>query len=517
MSDYNKKEPSAGRAPALTRRRFLEGAAFAGAAGALSACRGRSQRLSGGRKPNLLFVFSDQQSYDMLGCYGNDQIHTPRTDRFAAEGVRFSQCVSSHPVCTPYRSILLSGQHPLYNGCVDNDIRMLADPSHLGEVLKREGYRMGYIGKWHLYGGDRDQPIPPGEFRYGFDDVFLSDNCTLDYRAEHSFYWNDEGEKVFFKAEDEWEVLAQTRQAIEFMDETPSDQPFCLFVSWHPPHKNRQAGVQGYETLPRLMDQYDPKTIRPRPNCPPESFNREWYHGHMAMCTGVDEAFGLLLDSLAEKNLDQNTLVVYTADHGDLLGSHQFTEHKAMPHEESVRVPLIMRWPDRLQAGRESDLLVGTLDLMPTLLGLLGVSVPDTCQGSNLAPAVVSGADSAGPEYQPLWHFWFPPSGRPLRAAPNGWRGVRTDRYTYARAVDRGPWILYDNRTDPRQMKNLIDDPAFKEVRGRLDRLTDQWLKRFGDPEWSGDRFDRFMSDLVGPGGIPRGRPIDLIHKAGTV
>jgi arylsulfatase A-like enzyme len=491
-----------------TRRKFLECAESFSAAALLSGCCNHFEMK---RKPNLLFVFSDQQSYDMLGCYGNEQVLTPRLDGFAGSGIRFSQCISNHPVCTPYRSMLLSGQHPLYNGCLDNDVRMLPGPSHLAHVFKREGYRVGYIGKWHLFGGDRNQAIPPGKFRYGFDDVFLSDNCTLDFRAEQSFYWNDRGQKVFFNASDEWDVLAQTRQAIEFIEESSADQPFCLFVSWHPPHNYFRNGVAGYKTLPRLMKQYDVAKIRPRKNCPPESFRRDWYHGYMAMCTGLDEAFGLLLDKLSERNMDQNTLVVYTSDHGDLLGSHRLPGHKAMPHEESIHVPLIMRWPERLQSGKKSDLLIGALDLMPTLMGLIGLPVPETCQGNNLAPAIISGADQSGPEYQPIWHFWYPSSVRDSRVAPYGWRGVRTHRYTYARAVGEGPWILYDNIKDPEQMDNLINKVEFANVRRRLDRLTDAWTESFGDPEYSGEQFDQFMKDVVDSDGIPRGRPVDLI------
>ena len=107
-------------------------------------------------RPNLLFVFSDQQSWDMLGCYGNDQIITPNIDKMAARGVRFNHCVSSCPVCTPYRGMLMSGQHPLYNGCMVNDIQMLPGKgSDFGEVLRDAGYHTGYIGKWHLHGGNR--------------------------------------------------------------------------------------------------------------------------------------------------------------------------------------------------------------------------------------------------------------------------------------------------------------------------------------------------------------------------
>ena len=126
------------------------------------------------RRPNLVFVFSDQQSFDMLGCAGNKDIITPNLDKFAAEGVRFTQCVSSSPVCTPFRGMLLTGQHPLRSGAFCNDIRIVpGEGRYFGEVLRDAGYACGYVGKWHLYGGDRNRPIPAGPFRYGFDQRFL--------------------------------------------------------------------------------------------------------------------------------------------------------------------------------------------------------------------------------------------------------------------------------------------------------------------------------------------------------
>ena len=135
-------------------------------------------------RPNLVFLFSDQQSSDMLGCYGNGQVITPNIDRFAAESVQFQHCVSNSPVCTPYRGILMSGQYGLFTGAIRNDYQMGPGAgTYFGEVLRDAGYRMGYIGKWHLFGGDRLRPIPPGPYRFGFDHTFLSNNCTLEYRG----------------------------------------------------------------------------------------------------------------------------------------------------------------------------------------------------------------------------------------------------------------------------------------------------------------------------------------------
>jgi arylsulfatase A-like enzyme len=153
------------------------------------------------KPPNLLFVFSDQQSFDMLGCAGNTQVKTPNIDAFARKGVRFEHAVANCPVCTPCRSMLFSGRHPLYNNCFENDRRLLTEDAigpGLGHGLRDAGYRMGYVGKWHLYGGDRDRPIPEGPDRQGFDDCFLSNNCHVNYHPDHSFLWNEKGEETQF-------------------------------------------------------------------------------------------------------------------------------------------------------------------------------------------------------------------------------------------------------------------------------------------------------------------------------
>ena len=133
---------------------------------------------------------SDQHSWDMLGCYGNRDVISPNLDRLARQGVLFNHGIANSPVCTPYRSILLSGQHPLRNGAFQNDLRMLPGKgNYFAEVLRDAGYRTGYYGKWHLYGGERVRGIPPGPDRYGFDHEFLVNNCTLTYDAARAWYW----------------------------------------------------------------------------------------------------------------------------------------------------------------------------------------------------------------------------------------------------------------------------------------------------------------------------------------
>ena len=468
-----------------------------------------------GERPNLVFIFSDQQSRDMLGAYGESQVRTPSLDALARDGILFDHCVSSSPVCTPHRGMLLTGQHPLWNNCFTNDRRLLTDiGDSLAEVLGRAGYRNGYVGKWHLYGGDRDRPVPPGPDRHGFDDLFATNNCHLNYDPDHAFYWDEQGRKQRFGT---WEVEGQTNQALSYLDEQEPGAPFSLFVSYHAPHNHFGGDVDTYseyDAPERFKALYDVSEIRPRPTSPDNDRFRRMYLGYMAMCTEVDHHVGRILARLHDRGLMDNTIVVYTSDHGDTFGAYSNHWHKGCPEDVSVRVPLVVRLPDGTGAKRRSQLLVGTLDLMPTLLGLMGVEVPSTCQGVDLSQPVRNGDDDAV-DSVPLFNF------------PHAWRGVYTRRWTYSvENIDRRPEALarirsdvhrnvllrrfdtlYDREEDPFQLYNLYGHDGYEAVQSDLHELTMRWLDRFDDPFPT-------QTELVERTAGRSGRPIEHLRAA---
>jgi arylsulfatase A-like enzyme len=472
-------------------------------------------------RPNLVFVFSDQQSWDMLGCYGNPDVRTPNLDQLATEGVRFNHCIANSPVCTPYRSILMSGQHPLGTGGFQNDLRILpGQGNYLGERLRDAGYHMGYYGKWHLYGGERNRGIPAGPYRYGFDHEFLVNNCTLVFDAERAYYWDQSGEHKQLYGD--WEPYSQTRQAMEFIDRH-GDQPFALFLSWHPPH-NWGRAHEGYAAPQDLLDLYDPAQLQLRPTVEDTPAIRRVYQGHLAMITSIDRAFGWLMEKLDERGLTGDTIVIFTSDHGDMLHSYGWAQNKGRAEHLSCRVPLLVRWPERLKPGT-SELLIGTFDLMPTLLGLLDLPVPETCQGRDASAAILEGRDD-GVAAQPLFFL------------PLNWRGVYTRRYTYSVAVQdpaepnvRGNSdtfnAIYDRQTDPWETRNLFHDPAYCELRQQLHAQTLDFMQRFGDPGWSNNRIlqqvicsEDLDNVLAAPGKRPvgwegrlQGRPVDILQQ----
>ncbi len=461
--------------------------------------------------PNLLFVFTDQQSYDMLGVAGNSQVLTPHLDQLAEEGVYFQHAISSCPICSPYRGMLMSGQHPLYNGCFTNDVPLLPDNGlSFAQALGQAGYETAYVGKWHLYGGGiRNTGIPKGKNRHGFDGTFLTNNCHVDYRPEACFYWNDAGEKVFFKDVYEdapWELEAQTRQAEEFLSTQDGSKPFALFVSWHPPHDyggtDADPKLPGHQYNynvdvldPELIEPYKNTDIKLRPGVPArtemEAVMKEQYRNYMAMVTACDQSVGRLIEKLKEKGVYENTLVVFTSDHGDMIHSFDAKKPKQYPHDYSLRVPLIMHWEKGFQQHRESELLVGAMDMMPTILGLMGIDIPEGVQGKDLSLPILEGDDDAV-ESVPIFMF-----------IGNGWRGVYTKEWTYAKSLDPEESIhenvetnvLFSRSDDPGQLNNLFGDEGFSEIQKDLTGLTNDWMEQFEDEGYATNDFVRIYQE----------------------
>ena len=348
----------------------------------------------------------------------------------------------------------------------------------IAHCLNDAGYRCGYIGKWHMDGADRGGFIPPGPRRQGFDDFWAVNNCNHQYLNAY-YYLNDDPQPVWI---DGYEPAGQTLLAAQYIqDKAAADTPFCLLLSWGPPHCP-------YRQLPQTsLDLYPPESIDLMPTAVDSQFGdgalpaaeqerhkREAVAGYYAHITAMDECFGRLMQALDECGAADNTIVVFSSDHGDMLFNHN-RGWKCKPWRESVGIPLIVRWPGRVPAGRVTDGPIGIVDHMPTLLSLAGVDVPGQVEGCDLASFVL-GDDSAAPESAFINH---------LVALPNWshreWRGVVTRTHTYARFRDR-PWILYDDKADPQQTHNVADSPEHAALRSQMEAKVQDWLGRTHDP-----------------------------------
>lgn len=303
----------------------------------------------------------------------------------------------------------------------------------------------------------------------------------MDFRPGKCFYWNEQGEKIYF---DEWEVYGQTRQALEYLSSCRNQKsPFALFVSWHPPHNvGKFRGEDGkrhfrYDTQDELMKYYKRDSIRVRPGMESTPDLRRMYHGHMAMVTGVDIAFGWLMDKLEEIGAKENTLVIFTSDHGDMLEFAGALETKQYPHDYSLHVPFIMRWPGKISPDKSTGLLFSAMDIMPTVLGLMNQSIPRECQGKNLAKSILT-CDEDAVDYVPIWSFY-----------KNSYKGVITKNYTFSKVENttEAPLhsVLFDRNNDPYQQKNMFKSEDQQALKDSLWQMTQEWMELYDDISYS--------------------------------
>ena len=413
--------------------------------------------------PNILLIIPDQLRAQALGCMGNPDVQTPHLDRLAAEGLLFRQTFANTPVCCPARATLLTGKYPHKHGLIANDLRLRETEPTLAKMLKEHGYTTGFIGKWHLDGGKRDPGfVPPGPRRQGFD--FWA-ACECNHAHFNPVIFRDKPEPIRSK---QFEPELLTDVALEFLRANRS-RPFFLVVSMGPPH-------DPYGAPEAYMKKYDPQKLTMRANWKPNvpQAGREQIAAYYAAITAVDDQVGRMLDGLKDFGLEENTVVLFTSDHGDMLGS-QGARLKRKPWEESIRVPGILRWPAKVKAGRRVDTLLAHVDLAPTLLALCGLKVPADMQGSDLS-GVVLGKTDRGPDSAFLQIFGpFAGDG-----TAHAWRGVRTQHHLYAR-TKTGPWLLYDLDKDPDELKNLADDPGSAAVRKELEARLEKWMEHMGD------------------------------------
>ncbi len=417
------------------------------------------------RRPNLLFVFSDQHRKCSLGCYGDHRVQTPNLDRLAADGIRFDHCISNSPLCVPMRGSLLTGRYAWNHGALTNDLPIRTDISGVGDWLEGAGYHTGYIGKWHLGGIPRDKVIPVGE-RLGFSEWKVAE-CNHLY--DRGYYFDEENRRHEMTR---FQSVEETDLALDFIRRNSGREvPWALFLSWSPPHEPFDA------VPPEFLELYEPATLELRANVPSEISDaaRRWLQGYYGLITLLDRQFGRLRETVERLGIADDTLIVYTSDHGDLLGSHGFRD-KQLPHEEAIAVPLLAAWPGHWGSGSVCDALIGLVDLPVTLAALLGIEYPE-CDGRNLAEVFRNPA--AQVTGSRLIYDLIPCHQAEDRGGCE-WIGLRTGRYTFARDGEGKTTVLFDNFADPCQLRNLAGMPEAAALERRLHRELDRELSAAG-------------------------------------
>jgi len=439
------------------------------------------------RRPNVVFILTDNHGAWTLGCYGNRDIKTPRIDALAASGVRMTHVFSSNPVCSPTRATFLTGLIPSQHGvhCYLHANRLqigpearntLAEFRSLPEILKGQGYRCGLIGKWHL--GDNLHP------QESFDDYWI----TMPHGGTTEFYNAEIIENGKIRKEPEYLTDFWTDHAIRFIEQDdPQNRPFFLYLPYNGPYalgklllnegKNRHAADYATAELPSF----------PRHQPHPWQFNNlEYINNPVSIrrvateISGIDDGVGRVMETLKRRGLLENTIVIFTADQG-WVGGHQgffgMGDHTrpATARDGMLQIPMIFSHPGKIPAGTTSDLLASNYDFVPTLLGYLGLS-----QELPTAPA------SPGQDFSAvLKGGTVAQIDRPIFAEFEYLRMIRTSNWKLIRRFAAGPDELYDLNADPTEEQNLIDNEAAQSQRTKLDQNLQAFFDRYAAPRYN--------------------------------
>lgn len=448
-----------------------------------------------------MFIFADQYRRASLGFLNEDPVNTPNIDKLAETGVFFSRAVSNHPLCSPYRAMLMSGKYPLSSGVVENCNSantaygnfLKKEEICFSDVLVQNGYSAGYVGKWHL---DGPPPTAPGEKkvwdswcppedRHGFSFWY---SYGTHNRHNNPYYWDTDGgieDTIFVR---QWSPEHEAEVIMKYLDnpekQREKDKPFALFWSINPPHTPFNQVPERYREKYEGMDYRD---VLNRPNVE-FTDNHTWKKGdsgvdarlnqapdYFACVDGVDDQIGRVIEHLKESGLYENTIIVFTADHGEMLGS-QGLMHKNVWFREAMDIPLIVHYPKSISA-KTDDLMLSVPDYMPTMLGLMGLGdeVPEGVEGKDYSNVFFE-----KPVERPTKQLYF--GTKPMNI-DTGARGFRSDDYTFAVVKDdKGEkfYYLFNDKEDPYQMKNLWgENPEFDK---KLETELADLLRSMNDP-----------------------------------
>ncbi len=484
-------------------------------------------------RPNILIIYPDQMRYDAMGCAGNPVIKTPNIDRLSSEGVHFSESYTSYPICCPFRASVMTGKYAQGHGMIQNHFPLRGGQGFLAEHLRDAGYRNGYIGKWHLEGGPKPGFVPPDR-RFGFDH-FVGFNRGHEYQS--SIYYDDAGQ-AYHSAR--YEPDYQTDQLLEFIEsaaKADDEKPFFAYVSYGPPHFPMDMpdylrriyspdevplppGVPNAE-LQQTVQQHrnevlcgrDPRSghkshaaHETKAIGEPETMEeiREFIAEYYGMIHNIDWNLGRILNHIDALGINDNTLVIFMSDHGDMCGQHgSFCGIKNHAYRAAMQVPLIVRYPKRFKPGRTTAMVDVGVDMMATLFDLVGIEMPEGRDSQSFLPVLDGAVDEAR---DAIWYQVFTQTGgNPGEFAPFAERGVRTKDWLYVRRKDHRA-MLYDEQNDYDEQNNLVNDPAYRALMDTFDVELDAHMRATGD-DWD------MAADFPPPDFVTHAQAKEILEK----
>lgn len=461
------------------------------------------------KRPNVVMIMTDNHGAWTLGCYGNPDIRTPNIDRLANEGTLFTRAFASNPVCSPTRATSLTGlipsQHGVHSFLAGGGLQTGPDAhstldefTSLPQVLKSEGYQCGLVGKWHLGGN-----LTPQE---GLDDYWI----TMPHGGTSTFYGAKVIEDGKIRTEPKYMTDLWTEHAVKFISEqSQSEDPFFLFLAYNGPYslsrlllrdgQNRHAEYYADKQLPSFPRQ---------PTHPWQFNNRDFINNPTSIrrvateVSGVDDGVGTVMSALKKAGIDDNTIVIFVADqgwvggHGGFFGMGDHTR-PLTARDGMMQIPLIWRHPNKIAAGSKSNQMFGNYDLMPTLLGHLGI-------GEKMPTA----PKSPGTDFSLTLAGKGKEVSKPIFYEYENLRCIRTETMKYVHRHPNGPHELYDLQKDADEFDNLVDDPKWQNERNKLQSQLTSFFDTYAVPKydmWNGgtsqvrihDGIDEEMAQLA--------------------
>jgi len=478
----------------MNRRDFLKKCAVVGAGGFVLSNRAMEARLRD-KRPNILFIMTDQQHAGMLSCTGNADLHTPALDALAASGIRFERAYSTNPVCVPTRFSLQTGQMPSAVGMTENNTRIQVPSSmltqSLGPLLKNAGYECAYGGKVHLPRNLANYMMSNGYTKLTNDSRdHLADVCADFIRQPHSnpfflFVSFINPHDICYMAINDYRRSngqdpvdnIDSRTCENLLDHIRSQPDPEAYIREHCPElpKNFEIPFNEPEYITTHYLQKRPFREYVRKNWSEETWRQHrWLYCRLT--ERVDAQIGRVLDALRQSGQQDNTLVIFTSDHGDHDSAHRL-EHKSILYEESARVPFIMSFKGVIP-GRIVDnthFISNGLDLLPTICDYAGVTIPEDMPGKSLRP-LTKGVPVANP--QDALRHWR----QHIVVESQNARCVRTKSFKYCvYETGQNREMLVNMETDPGEMKNMIGSDACQKVLNRHRRLLEDWVNSHND------------------------------------
>ena len=417
------------------------------------------------RAPNVVVFFTDQQRWDTSGLFGNPLELTPNYDRFAVEGTHCATAYTCQPVCLPARASLQTGRYASLLGCHTHKGELASTEKTIGHYFREAGYRTGYIGKWHLC---QHEPVPP-EFRAGYDEWIGSNALECSSDAYDTVMYGADGKAVSLPG---YRVDALADAGIRFMDRN-REQPFFLMMSFiephHQNHRDEYAAPEGYRE--RYTGRWTPPDLAALGGSSAYQLGGYW-----GCVKRLDEAFGRVLDALRSLCLRDNTIILYTADHGCHFKTRN-SEYKRACQDGCTRIPMALSGPG-LRGGGRIIRPVSLVDMPATLLDMAGVPVPSSMQGRSIRQ-LVHGGDDGRPE-DAFIQISESHCGRALRTPRWKYSVIGVNRHGgHAAAEAYAEEFLYDMLADPYEQDNLIGLSSLASVHSELRELMIHRIREY--------------------------------------